>query len=340
MSTVLVPARASSKSPGGSPSRQASLTIGSDPPSPTHGIRVAYSTKLGTMYHGTAEDFLKSSTARRFRKKVGLIFTSPPFPLNKKKKYGNQQGQQYVDWLASFAPAFKEILKPDGSIVVEVGNAWEPGKPFMSTLAVKSLIALQEAGNFNLCQQFICHNPARLPTPAQWVNVERIRVKDSFTHVWWMSPGEPKPSNRRVLTPYSAAMKGLLVKKKYNAGNRHSEHHIGAKSFLTNNGGAIPSNVLTMANTVSNEPYLKFCKDEGIRPHPARMQSALPEFFIRFLTGRNALVLDPFGGSNTTGAAAQRLKRRWMSVELNRDYISASRGRFDPVPRLLLRDDS
>ena len=148
-----------------------------------------------------------------------MIFTSPPFPLNRKKKYGNKTGEEYLTWLHDLAPRLTELLTPDGSIVMELGNAWEPGSPVMSTLALEAFLAFKEAGKLNLCQQFVCHNPARLPSPAQWVNVERIRVKDSFTHIWWMSPTErPKADNRRVLTEYSDEMKDLLTRRSYNGG--------------------------------------------------------------------------------------------------------------------------
>ncbi len=157
-----------------------------------------------------------------------------------------------------------------------MGNAWEPGKPVMSTLALRALLAFLDAGQFFLCQQFICYNPARLPTPAQWVNVERIRVKDAFTHLWWMSKAErPEANNRLVLKEYSESMLRLLSSKKYNAGKRPSEHNIGKSSFLRNNAGAIPSNVLTFANTNANDEYLSYCREKGVRPHPARMHPGL-----------------------------------------------------------------
>ena len=289
----------------------------------------AYRTARGVMVQGTAEVALGSPLLEQYRGKVQLIFTSPPFPLNRKKQYGNRQGEAYVKWLSGFAPLFREFLKPDGSIVLEMGNAWEPGKPAMSTLALRALLAFLDAGNLLLCQQFICYNPARLPTPAQWVNVERIRVKDSFTHVWWMSTTDrPKADNRGVLQDYSPSMLKLLASKKYNAGARPSEHHIGASSFFTDNKGAIPSNVLTYANTAASDDYLKYCRKHDLQFHPARMPVRLAEFFIKFLTEPRDLVLDPFGGSNTTGAAAARLKRRWLSIEPNPTYVQGSQGRF------------
>lgn len=281
------------------------------------------------MYRGTAENFFASSIGSRYRGKVQLIFTSPPFPLNHKKKYGNKTGDEYIAWLASFAPLFRKLLKRNGSVAIELGNAWEPGRPVMSPLSLRALLAFLEAGNFRLCQQFVCYNPARLPSPAQWVGVDRIRVKDSYTHVWWMAPSDrPKADNRRVLTEYSASMRRLLASRDYNAGPRPSGHHIGRKSFLRDNAGAIPSNVLTFGNTVSTDSYLQFCRDRDLPVHPARMPVGLPSFFIKFLTERQDLVLDPFAGSNTTGAAAEQLGRRWVAIEPTASYVRGSRGRF------------
>lgn len=291
---------------------------------------LVYSTNLGYCLKGRAEELLVApGIAGPIQKQVDLIFTSPPFPLNRKKKYGNLTGGPYIEWLAGFASIFRDLLTPRGSIVVELGNAWEPGRPSMSTLALKALLGLLEKGKFVLCQQFIWYNPARLPTPAQWVNVERIRVKDSYTHLWWMSKSyRPYADNRKVLTEYSDSMKKLLAKQKYNAGKRPSQHKLGAKSFLKNNAGAIPSNVITLANTYSNTEYQIYCREHKLQPHPARMPSGLAEFFIKFLTKPGMLVLDPFAGSNTTGAAAEKLGRRWISIEPTDDYIAGSRGRF------------
>jgi hypothetical protein len=290
--------------------------------------RIAYKARRGVMYWGSAEQFFYRF-AGRYRKKIQLILTSPPFPLNRKKAYGNLQGEAYIKWLASFAPLFKEVLTEDGSIVMEIGNAWEPGRPVMSTLAVEALLEFVKSGNLKLAEQFVCYNPARLPSPAQWVNVERIRVKDSYTHVWWMSACDrPLADNRNILRDYSPSMIRLLKTGRYNAGPRPSEHHIGKKSFLRNNGGAIPSNVLTFANTGATDPYQVYCRENELRPHPARMPTGLAEFFINFLTSRGDLVMDPFAGSNTTGATAARLKRRWVSVETEKDYVDASYSRF------------
>jgi site-specific DNA-methyltransferase (cytosine-N4-specific) len=157
----------------------------------------------------------------------------------------------------------------------------------------------------------------------------------------------PKADNKKVLRPYSKSMKKLLEADKYNAGKRPSGHVISEKSFLTNNQGSIPHNIFeleqidnnrelrlphsmfSIANTKSNDFFTKTCKKRKIIPHPARMPLELASFFIEFLTEEGDIVLDPFGGSNTTGFSAEKLKRKWISIDTNKDYGLQSMIRFE-----------
>lgn len=277
-----------------------------------------------------------------------LILTSPPFPLNKKKSYGNPDVQEYKNWLSAFAVPFSDLLTDTGSLVIEIGNAWEAGRPIQSLLPFQVLIDFVEhkESNLRLCQEFVCYNPSRLPSPAQWVTVKRIRMTDSYTRLWWMAKTDfPKAKNEKVLRPYSESMESLLKRRSYNSGKRPSEHHIGDKSFLKNHGGSIMPNFLeletldqhrqprlpnamSLSNTVSNDAFLKTCREKGVTPHPARMPPAMAAFFIQFLTDPSDLVLDPFAGSNTTGFVAESMQRRWISVEPDTHYLKQSKLRF------------
>src|SRR5262249_25107967 len=152
--------------------------------------------------------------------------------------------------------------------------------------------------------------------PAEWVTVRRLRAKDAINSVWWLAL-DPfvKADNRKVLRPYSESMKSLL-KNGYKPKVRPSGHDISDK-FQRDNSGAIPPNLIELANTESNSYYLRRCNEEGIKPHPARFPAGLPEFFIKLLTEPGDIVLDPYAGSNVTGATAEALGRRWISVELD-----------------------
>ena len=59
------------------------------------------------------------------------------------------------------------------------------------------------------------------------------------------------------------------------------------------------------------------------------MPEPLVEFFVKFLTDPGDVVLDPFAGSNTTGAVAEHLGREWVAIEADAGYAESSRVRFE-----------
>jgi len=260
---------------------------------------------------------------------VDLVMTSPPFALTRKKEYGNEPIERYLEWFMPFCLEIKRILKPSGSFVLDIGGAWVPGAPVRSTYHFELGVRLSK--EFFLAQEFYWVNPARLPTPAEWVTIRRIRVKDSVNMIWWLSPSQyPKADNKKVLQPYSQSMKNL-IKNGYKAKKRPSGHDISTQ-FQKDNGGSIPSNVLSIANTESNSKYLRRCREMSIKPHPARYPESLVRFFVDFLTDENDVVFDPFAGSNVTGAVCESRNRRWVASEQNADYLRGSLGRFDVGP--------
>jgi DNA modification methylase len=269
---------------------------------------------------------------------VRTVITSPPYALHFKKEYGNVDKEDYVDWFVPFAEQIKRILTEDGSFVLNIGGSYNPGVPTRSLYHFKLLVRLCEEVGFHLAQECFWYNPAKLPAPAEWVNVRRIRVKDSVEYVWWLSPTPwPQANNRSVLVPYSADMKRLL-EKGYKAKKRPSGHNITDK-FRNHRGGAIPSNLIERGNNESNSEFIKACKERGLRIHPARFPPALPRFFINLLTEHRDLVLDPFAGSNTTGWVAEQLGRKWLAIELNDGYLRTSALRFGVDLRAEARDE-
>ena len=282
-----------------------------------------HSAQWGELIHGDAADFLE----RLDEETVDLIVTSPPFALLRKKEYGNASEREYLDWFEPHAAAFFRLLKESGSLVIDIGGAWKPGTPTRSLYHFKLLIMLCEELGFHLAQDFYWWNPAKLPSPAEWVTVRRVRVKDALNCVWWLSKTPwPKASNRRVLQPYSDSMKNLL-RNGYSPSKRPSGHDIGP-GFSEQNGAAIPPNLIAAANTESNSQYLRFCRDNDIKPHPARFPPAVPEYFVRMLTDEGDLVIDPFGGSCVTGEVCERLRRRWYCIEQDETYLHGAIGRF------------
>lgn len=289
-----------------------------------HGMKPFYETHQGAAYLADSLSFMAQLPANS----VNLVMTSPPFGLAFKKEYGNPDSEKYVDWFLPFAAAMKRVIKDDGSIVIDIGGAWKRGSPVRSLYQFKLLIAMCEQLGLYLAQDFYWFRPAALPAPAEWVGVRRIRVKDAVNCIWWLSKTEwPKASNRNVLQPYSKDMIRLL-EKGYKSKLRPSGHFVTPK-FMNDHGGAIPPNLLQAGGNESNSHYLKACQRAGLKPHPARFPREIPEFFIKLTTEEKDIILDPFAGSNVTGEAAEYCNRRWIAIELRKDYLEGSKFRFE-----------
>ena len=280
-------------------------------------------TKIGKIIHGDSLSYTNSLKTNS----VDLIMTSPPFGLVRKKEYGNVPANEYLEWFKPFAKQFHRILKNTGSLVIDIGGSWNQGFPTRSLYHFKFIIMLCEEFGFHLAQDFYWWNPSKLPTPAEWVTVRRIRVKDAINIVWWLSKTPwPKASNLRVLTPYSPSMLELL-KNGYKAKKRPSGHDISDK-FAKDNKAAIPPNLIALPNTESNSYYIRYCQEKNLPIHPARYPAEVPEYFVRMLTEKGDTVIDPFAGSSVTGEVCERLKRKWICIELIEDYIKGSLSRF------------
>jgi DNA modification methylase len=295
-----------------------------------HAHDPAYTTPLGAAYVGDALNLLRQLPPRS----VSAVITSPPYALHFKKEYGNVDKRDYVAWMLPIACEIKRILKEDGSFILNIGGSFNPGQPTRSLYHFKLLLALCEELQFHLAQECFWFNPARLPAPAEWVNVRRCRIKDSVEYVWWLAPTPwPVADNRKVLAAYSEDMKRLL-ERGYKAKKRPSGHNITTK-FNKNLGGSIPSNIIIQGNNESNSQYIKACANLGVKVHPARFPPSLPEFFVKFLTCPGDVVVDPFAGSNTTGWVAETLHRQWIAIDCEPAYVQASAIRFGHDPGAL-----
>ncbi len=102
-----------------------------------------------------------------------------------------------------------------------------------------------------------------------------------------------------------------------------------SEKFSTDNDASISPNLITAANTSSTDLYLRACREHELEVHPARFVPLVPEFFIKFLTRPGDIVLDPFSGSGVVGYLAENLGRKWISSEINPEYVVGSAFRFN-----------
>lgn len=293
-----------------------------------------YSTNLGRCICKSSLEGLDSVKDNS----INLIITSPPFSNQRKKKYTNFNEisqDEYVDWLLQFSEKAYNKLTDDGSIVIDIRSAYEKGRAIESLYPYEFLIRMVKELHYNFCQTVYWNNTSALPLPIQYVNIEKIRLKNSLNMNLWFTKkadGRCKANNRNVLVPYSSRMQKLIDRPesfiKGEQVTRPSGNVLTIKSWQKDNGGAIASNLLSYPNSSSNDSYQRFCKLLEIKAHPARYPYKLVEFWIKFLTDPEDLVVDIFSGSNTTGKVAEDLGRHWMSFDISQEYVASSVFRF------------
>ena len=243
-----------------------------------------YNGDLGSAFQGDSRRLLEQLPDNS----IDLIVTSPPFALQHKKEYGNENQSDYSDWFMEFVPEVRRVLQPHGSFVIEIGGAFKRGYPERSPYQFQLLDRLVDPddGGLHLAQDFYWYNPAKLPNPIEWVNVRKIRVTDAVTHIWWLTPeinkdsavedGEhphPEANNQRVLQEYSDSQKQLIETAEFNDGKRSSGWDIDSEAFSNDNDGSIPDNLLEglqpgdifeQLDDISATEFLEMISDEDV----------------------------------------------------------------------------
>jgi site-specific DNA-methyltransferase (cytosine-N4-specific) len=209
---------------------------GRNPKVAVPGFSPYYSTAFGHAYLANSLEVLRGLPDGS----VNAVVTSPPYALHFKKEYGNAEKHDYVEWFLPFAAEIFRVLTPDGSFVLNIGGSYNKGVPTRSLYHFKLLIALVDRAGFHLAQECFWFNPAKMPMPAEWVTVRRIRVRDAVEYVWWLSKTPwPKADNRGVLRPYSPDME-RLNRRGVRRTTRPSGHNIKPSFSKVDSGGSIP----------------------------------------------------------------------------------------------------
>lgn len=192
-----------------------------------------------------------------------------------------------------------------------------------------------------LCDRFALHrmdtliwsNPSKAPGPVRWASMARVQLNVGYETIDWLTndPTRVRSDNRRVLEPHSDRHQALIRAGGEQRSQSYSDgaYRIHPGRFSTPTPGRIPKNVLVRGHSCTDaRRYRKDARDLGLPVHGARQPLSIPEFLVRFLSDVGDLIVDPFGGTVTTGMAAQRQGRRWLVVEAMLDYLRAGAVRF------------
>lgn len=80
--------------------------------------------------------------------------------------------------------------------------------------------------------------------------------------------------------------------------------------------------------------------ERHVTPHPTEKPEALLERIVRLASAPGDVVIDPFTGSGTTGVVAQRLQRKFLGFEIDRNYFEIAKTRIMTKAALSMRQRS
>ncbi|MDP2364158.1 MAG: site-specific DNA-methyltransferase [Ignavibacteria bacterium] len=247
------------------------------------------------------------------KESVDLIVTSPPYADARKKHYDSIPPDDFSDWLSSFHEAFWQALKPDGSLVINIKDKVVDG--VRCHFVWKTIEELTQRGWYCI-EDYIWHKTN--PMPGFWPT----RLRDGWEYCFHLSKTKrPYMNQDAVRVPIGEWVKTRLQKLGKNDKQRHnSSNESGFGRDLSrwvDQETVLPSNVLSIPLVGKN------------MGHPAVFPIELPEFFIKLLSRPGSLVVDPFGGSGTTGIAALQNDRDCVLIDTDLDYCKVAMQRLN-----------
>lgn len=255
---------------------------------------------------------------------VSLMVTSPPYPLLTPKSYGNVAEREFVEWYLQYVKQYIRILKPTGSLILNLGPAYMKGQPVLSSYVQRLHLGLIDELGLHYAGHMYAHNQGKLPT-TNWVTREKIRIKNVLEDVIWYSLNpNPYINKDELKEPYSESYLAVLNKGGYPKAKRPCGQEL--THFKEDKGGKLIGNLLK-ANTVSRDPYFKFCREVGLQTHPARFSGMLVEKLIRLFSKPGDVTADLMGGSGMVMEKSLELNRKCVIGETSLNYILGSMGR-------------
>jgi site-specific DNA-methyltransferase (adenine-specific) len=241
---------------------------------------------------------------KRFENQVDLIVTSPPYADARHKHYDSVHPDKFAEWFMTFHEPFYTALKPDGSLVINIKDKVVDG--VRHRYVWHMIDALCEAGWYAI-EDYMWHKTN--PMPGAWPT----RLRDGWEYCFHLAKSKrPFFNADAVRRPIGNWVESRLRNLGENDLSRHNsvnESGFGRDiSKWVGKETVLPSNVLSLPVVGSN------------KGHPAVFPIDLPLFFIKLLSPDDGLILDPFGGSGTTGIAALQTGRNCVLIDNNEQY--------------------
>ena len=240
-----------------------------------------------------------------------LIVTSPPYADNRSKTYGGTHPDSYVEWFLPRAEAFKRVLRPDGTFILNIKEKVVGGE--RHTYVLDLILAMRKQG-WLWTEEFVWHKKNCFP--GKWPN----RFRDAWERCLQFN------RQKQFAMYQEAVMVPMGDWAKTRLKNLSSTDQIRDESKVQSGFGKNVSNWVGREMAYPTN-VLHFATECGNQNHSAAFPRALPEWFIKLFTKEGDWVLDPFSGSGTTVACAQELGRNAVGIEILPEYCELARKR-------------
>lgn len=295
---------------------------------------IGFSTNLGMAVWGDSRQFLNQLDVNT---PIQLCLTSPPFPLQKARNYGNPKGvRAYIEFLLSVLEPIAKRLVKGGSLVLNISNdIFKQGSPARSTYLERLIIAIEDELDLQLMDRIVWHNKNKPPGPTKWAcsRDTPFHMKSGYEPVLHFSndPLSTKANNRNILLPNSKETMKLIVDggEKRIAKYGDGAYSLRSGSFANETAGTLQSNVLEISSTCKDTRLIhQISKALNLPVHGAMFPTNLSSTLIRWLTQENDIVIDPFAGSARVALSAELLKRQWICIDKIAEFVQLQRALF------------
>jgi site-specific DNA-methyltransferase (adenine-specific) len=249
---------------------------------------------------------------RSIGQRADLIITSPPYADARKRHYDSVAPAAYAEWLLSFHEPFLSVLKPEGSLVINIKDKVVDG--VRHRYVWDTIAALHRCG-WHAIDDYIWRKPNAMP--GFWPT----RLRDGWEYCFHLSRTKRPYINfaavRKPIGDWATARLANLGRNDRSRQNSSNKSGFGRDiSYWSKQDHVLPDNVLSLPVVGKN------------KGHPAVFPVELPAFFIRLLCPENGLIIDPFSGSGTTAIAAVQERRSCILIDNNDKYCRQAHDRL------------